>query len=311
VRISIYAGCLVGLACHAKPIYTSPEIRGELLNDNWLGDSPQSVIVVLDHSIGWEMLSPVCDDWYQSNARVYTARRPQHLGGNVRGCFSVFASLCLKTFHKPFLGFAGVFRPSQLAFLSNNCLYDKFQHIELDSRVISQSLPASTKVETCLHHCGNESCTHLWNLDRLDQRTLPLDGYFYRTRSSSNDVLFGAGVNVYGTSCSLLMLVSICYICQVIVRHPAVLDSGIQTSHREFEDPRENKSRAYTCWNKNSTCGTDCAGHGTHVAGIVGMQSPHLKFASLLCITSFLLYRRSTCWRGATGWVDTSQRPCM
>ena len=78
-----------------------------------------------------------------------------------------------------------------------------------------------------------------WALDRLDQRWLPLDQYYQPTGT-------GAGVDVY------------------------VVDSGINYSHKEFQGrafftgfdrvPGENKSRS----------GSDCHGHGTHVASVIG-----------------------------------------
>ena len=78
-----------------------------------------------------------------------------------------------------------------------------------------------------------------WALDRLDQRQLPLDQYYQPTGT-------GAGVDVY------------------------VVDSGIDYSHEEFQGralyagfdqvPGENQSRN----------GSDCHGHGTHVASLIG-----------------------------------------
>lgn len=78
-----------------------------------------------------------------------------------------------------------------------------------------------------------------WALDRLDQRSLPLDQQ-YQPMGSGN------GVDVY------------------------VIDTGINYSHEEFQGrafytgfdrvPGENQSRN----------GSDCHGHGTHVASLIG-----------------------------------------
>ncbi len=76
-----------------------------------------------------------------------------------------------------------------------------------------------------------------WGLDRIDQRNLPLDGnYTYATTAS--------GVKAY------------------------IIDTGINTSHTNFG------GRAV--WGTNTSGdgnNTDCAGHGTHVAGTVGSNT--------------------------------------
>ena len=77
-----------------------------------------------------------------------------------------------------------------------------------------------------------------WNLDRADQRGLPLDGNF----DYSNN---GAGAHVY------------------------ILDTGIRTSHQEFGG-RASVSLDVIGDGQN---GQDCNGHGTHVAGTVGGQT--------------------------------------
>jgi subtilisin family serine protease len=74
-----------------------------------------------------------------------------------------------------------------------------------------------------------------WGLDRINQRTLPLDG----DDRSSRD---GTGVNVH------------------------VVDTGIRVSHAEFGG-RAFIGGDYVDPNGN---GNDCHGHGTHVAGTIG-----------------------------------------
>jgi subtilisin family serine protease len=72
-----------------------------------------------------------------------------------------------------------------------------------------------------------------WSLDRLDQRTLPLDRKF--TYLST-----GKGVAAY------------------------IVDTGVRVSHQEFE------GRAALGTDVTGGRGEDCHGHGTHVAGLVG-----------------------------------------
>jgi aqualysin 1 len=84
-----------------------------------------------------------------------------------------------------------------------------------------------------------------WHLDRVDQRTLPMDGTYQYDRT-------GAGVTVY------------------------VIDSGIRITHNEFgtrasygydfvwNDPQESSAE------KGDYEGVDCRGHGTSVAALVG-----------------------------------------
>jgi subtilisin family serine protease len=72
-----------------------------------------------------------------------------------------------------------------------------------------------------------------WGLDRIDQRDRPLNGTYVYNRT-------GSGVRVY------------------------VIDTGIRYSHQQFS------GRAFSGYDAFGGNGSDCNGHGTHVAGTVG-----------------------------------------
>jgi subtilisin family serine protease len=72
-----------------------------------------------------------------------------------------------------------------------------------------------------------------WGLDRIDQRQLPLDNSYTFNTTASNV-------------------------------HAYIIDTGIDTSHPQFE------GRAQQVFNAASGPNRDCHGHGTHVAGTVG-----------------------------------------
>uniref|UniRef100_UPI003467EDD9 Extracellular serine proteinase n=1 Tax=Thermus sp. (strain Rt41A) TaxID=32063 RepID=UPI003467EDD9 len=74
-----------------------------------------------------------------------------------------------------------------------------------------------------------------WGLDRIDQRTLPLDGRYTYTAT-------GAGVHAY------------------------VVDTGILLSHQEFTG---RIGKGYDAITPGGSA-QDCNGHGTHVAGTIG-----------------------------------------
>ena len=78
----------------------------------------------------------------------------------------------------------------------------------------------------------------LWGLDRIDQRSLPLNNQYAYVNN-------GTGVNAY------------------------VIDSGILTTHWEFQ------RRAFAIYDAvdRDGAGIDCNGHGSHVAGIIGGQT--------------------------------------
>lgn len=80
-----------------------------------------------------------------------------------------------------------------------------------------------------------------YNLDRLDNKALPLNGSFERKQKGG-----GKGVTVY------------------------VLDSGIRSSHVEFDQDRASCGfDAVLGYESDIPC-EDLHGHGTHVAGLIG-----------------------------------------
>ena len=77
-----------------------------------------------------------------------------------------------------------------------------------------------------------------WALDRLDQQFLPFDHQYQPTTT-------GAGVDVY------------------------VVDSGIDYAHSEFEG-RATFGGFDKAGDETSRNGSDCHGHGTHIASLIG-----------------------------------------
>jgi subtilisin family serine protease len=75
-----------------------------------------------------------------------------------------------------------------------------------------------------------------WNLARIDERTLNLDGLYQYSPTA------GSGVHVY------------------------IIDTGIQTNNVDFGGRASNGYDAIG----GTGSGSDCNGHGTHVAGTVG-----------------------------------------
>jgi len=110
-----------------------------------------------------------------------------------------------------------------------------------------------------------------WGLDRVDQRTLPLSASY--TWGTS-----GAGVHVY------------------------IIDTGIRTTHQDFS------GRATWAFSsvkgKDGQLGTDCHGHGTHVAGTVGGTRFGVAKEVQLYAVRVLDCSGSGTWSGVIAGID-------
>ncbi|HBA87794.1 MAG TPA: serine protease [Geobacter sp.] len=125
-------------------------------------------------------------------------------------------------------GFAATLPEAALQGLRHN---PNIEYIEAD-QTVSLDILTSQSVST-------------WNLDRIDQKYLPLNGSF-------NYLNTGLGVTAY------------------------IIDTGIRPSHAEFADAaypadpaKRRASVGYDAVNDGRN-GIDCNGHGTHVAGTIG-----------------------------------------
>jgi len=106
-----------------------------------------------------------------------------------------------------------------------------------------------------------------WGLDRIDQRSLPLSGTFTYANT-------GSGVTAY------------------------IIDTGILYAHQEFG------GRATFGYDSFGGNGTDCNGHGTHVAGTTGGATYGVAKAVALKAVRVLDCGGSGSWSGVIAGMD-------
>jgi subtilisin family serine protease len=163
---------------------------------------PNRYIVVLNEDqLGKDLVAPTVESDAQYLASIYG-------GGNVS---DIYAS-ALK-------GFVVEMSAEQAMAMSQD---DNVLFVEQDSPISIEASQANAQ----------------WNLDRIDQRNMPLSGSYDYTST-------GAGVHAY------------------------ILDTGIRPTHVEFGG---RATAAYDGLNDGQN-GIDCNGHGTHVAGIIGAST--------------------------------------
>lgn len=174
----------------------------------------------------------------------------------------------LFTYTSAIKGFAAQLPEAAVNALRNN---PNVQYVEQDQTVNLRetvtSPPASQSLAT-------------WGLDRIDQRTLPLN-------SSYRYEYTGAGVYAF------------------------IIDTGIRSTHAEFAG---RMAAGYDAINDG--LGTeDCDGHGTHVAGTVGGSTHGVAKGVALVPVRVLNCAGSGTWAGVIAGVDwvagSSLRPAV
>jgi subtilisin family serine protease len=108
-----------------------------------------------------------------------------------------------------------------------------------------------------------------WGLDRIDQRSRPLNGTYSYTDT-------GAGVRAY------------------------ILDTGVNTSHVEFQG-RASHGRDFV---DNDGDASDCHGHGTHVAGTVAGRTYGVARNAWVVAVRVLNCEGSGTWGGIIAGLD-------
>jgi subtilisin family serine protease len=134
---------------------------------------------------------------------------------------------------------------------------------------------ASVEQDGYVTSTATQSPAPSWGLDRIDQRTLPLDNAY----SSANA---GAGVTAY------------------------VIDTGIRITNTDFG------GRASVGFDAigDGQNGLDCNGHGTHVAGTIGGAKYGVAKSVSLVAVRVLGCNGSGTWSGVVAGIDwvTAQR---
>jgi len=159
--------------------------------------------------------------------------------------------------------------PDQMIFL------DPIDIADALTNTIAMDMGAEAVSAATVDGADTTQTNPVWNLDRIDQRNLPLNNqYIYNST--------GSGVRVY------------------------IIDSGIRISHSEFQ----GRASYGTDLVDGSLPADDCNGHGTHVAGTVGGRTYGVaKGVQLIAVRIFDCSGGSPRSRtiAAVNWV-TSQR---
>jgi subtilisin family serine protease len=135
------------------------------------------------------------------------------------------------------------------------------------AEVRSDPRVAYVEPDGVVHASATTQSNPTWGLDRVDQRSLPLDTKYVYSET-------GAGVTAY------------------------VVDSGIRPSHSEFG------GRARFGFDAFGQNGPDCNGHGTHVAGTIGGTQYGVAKAVQLVSVRVLNCSGSGTWSGVIAGVD-------
>ncbi|HEY0603068.1 MAG TPA: S8 family peptidase, partial [Herpetosiphonaceae bacterium] len=122
-------------------------------------------------------------------------------------------------------GFAATLNPGQLKALQK---HPNVAYIEQDAEVSIQAAQPDVSIQTAQPVSGGQ-----WGLDRIDEPTLPLDGFYNYNATASN-------VTVY------------------------LIDTGINISHWEFA------GRAAVAYDALGGNGIDCNGNATYQQGVIG-----------------------------------------